>query len=366
MRILLSLSIIAVLTSCRGRSTAQITLSPISHSIARGDTVKALGRNLMVVFQDSKQQYWFGSWEDGLYRYDGKTILHFTTKDGLPHNRIEEIKEDSKGNLYINTSTGVCRYDGTRFTTLPVISPALSAWKLEADELWFRCVQDGGQVYRYDGQFLHRLQLPETPVLNAYLAKHPATGDTRNSPYAVYTLYKDTRGYIWFGTAVLGVCRYDGQSFDWITEEDVTELHDGPANGVRAIIEDAEGYFWFNSRYRYKVFGDRRLSTNDTIGQAFQYSREISIGSLDGKANSPLTEYLSIVKDKQGALWIATYRSGVWRYDGKAIAHYVVKDGSKESTIFSIYQDRAGQLWLGTEATGVYRFNGKAFEPFRP
>ncbi len=37
--------------------------------------------------------------------------------------------------------------------------------------------------------------------------------------------------------------RFDGKSIEWITEDDVTELHDGPANGVRSIIEDKDGYF---------------------------------------------------------------------------------------------------------------------------
>lgn len=42
----------------------------------------------MVIYQDKDDVYWFGSWEDGLYRYDRKTITHYTSKDGLRHNRI--------------------------------------------------------------------------------------------------------------------------------------------------------------------------------------------------------------------------------------------------------------------------------------
>ena len=33
------------------------------------------------------------------------------------------------------------------------------------------------------------------------------------------------------------------------------------SNGVRSIIEDKEGYFWFNSQYRYKVYDGKKKFT---------------------------------------------------------------------------------------------------------
>ena len=45
-----------------------------------------------------------------MYRYDGKTLVNFTTKDGLDNNRIGGIQEDKAGNIYFTTS--VC--DGDR------------------------------------------------------------------------------------------------------------------------------------------------------------------------------------------------------------------------------------------------------------
>jgi len=303
----------------------------------------------MLVYQDSKNNYWFGSWSDGLYKYDGKTILHFTTESGLPDNRIEDIKEDKSGNLYFNTSKGICKFDGQNFTTLPV-AILDNQWKLKPDDLWFKSAQFLEEAYRYDGQSLYKLQLP----------KHPSY----SNPYAVYSTYKDSKGNIWFGTNPLGVFRYDGKSIDWISEEDVTELHDGPANGVRSIIEDKDGYFWFNSKFRYKAYG------NNPSQQPF-YIREKSVGSLDGSPDDNLIEYLSIARDNQGALWIATYGNGVWRYDpslpnGKNITYYPVTNGKEDITIFSIYKDNHGNLWLGTHENGVYKFNGKTFERFIP
>ena len=74
---------------------------------------------------------------------------------------------------------------------------------------------------------------------------------------------------------------------------------------------------------------------------------------------------MSSTVDRTGALWMATYGTGVWRYDGKSITHYPVKDGDKAITLFSIHQDKQGVMWLGTQSAGAYKFNGKTFEKFR-
>lgn len=341
------LTISIILTSCNGQpKTIANNTEKLNVVVAKGDTVQELGSNIMVVYHDKKNVYWFGSWETGVYRYDGKTILHYTTKHGLPHNRIDEIKEDKSGNIYFNGCypfSAITKFDGKIFTILPV--KANNEWKLQFDDLWFKHPHESGQVYRYDGSFLYKLQLPKPPKFS--------------NPYEIYSIYEDSKGNIWFGTNPVGVCRYNGKSFDWITETDVTELDGGPANGVRSIIEDGNGYFWFNTEYHYSVY-DNATSN----GQIF-YRRQKSIGSLDGKKDGNLKEYLSITKDNNNNLWIATYRNGVWKYDGTKITHYPVQFSSKDINIFSVYKDNNGELWLGTHENGALKFNGQSFEQFK-
>lgn len=96
--LLFFLTILTLLTSCKGQNFEQKKQPSI-----KGDTVKTLGKNVMVIYQDKKNVYWFGSWETGVYRYDGKNIINYTTKHGLPNNRVDEIQEDKLGNIYFNT-----------------------------------------------------------------------------------------------------------------------------------------------------------------------------------------------------------------------------------------------------------------------
>lgn len=313
----------------------------------RGDTVSQLANNIMVIYQDKKNNYWFGSWDNGLYKYDGKTILHFTTKHGLPNNRIDEIKEDKFGNMYFvccHPKSSVVKFDGQSFAELEVVPS--NVWKLQPDDLWFRNSYSSEKVYRFDGKTLHELQLPKPTQFT--------------NPFEIYSIYTDKKGNIWFGTNPVGVCRYDGKSFEWITEEDVTEFRNEGANGVRSIAEDKNGDFWFNTEYRYIVYDSTTLKSDQF------YTRNESIGGLDGKKNSFLNEYLSALRDNNNNLWFVTYRDGVWKYDGSKITHYVVQDDSEVIKLFCIYKDNNGELWLGSHENGVWRLKGETFSRFKP
>jgi ligand-binding sensor domain-containing protein len=357
---ILYLTILTVLTSCNGQTHTQTANSEkLNEPLVTGEIVKELSNNIMVIYQDTKNNYWFGSWQDGLYKYNGKSIIHYTTKDGLPDNRVEEIKEDKQGNIYINTSIGLCQYNGNLFLTLTETVDAESDWKLNPDDLWFKSLKHSGFVFRFDGNNLFRLKFPKTELGEDYIQKHP----NYPNPYAVYCIYKDRQRNIWFGTATLGACRYNGKSFDWISEQDVTEIHDGPANGVRSIAEDKNGDFWFNTEYLFRVYNKISSTKTNTDNSPF-YDRVKSIGCLDGKKDGDLNEYLSITKDDNNNLWIAIYLSGVWKYDGEKISHYPIQINGKNIPIHFLYKDNKGDIWLGTHENGAFKFNGQTFNKF--
>lgn len=319
-----------------------------SKQLTIGDTVKELGGNIMVIYQDKKNTYWFGSWQTGVYRYDGKTLVNYTTVHGLHSNRVDDIEEDKAGNIYfsgMNAAATITKFDGKSFTKMTA-SPS-NDWKLEADDVWLLSPYQAKQnVYRLNGNTLHVLTLPKPAHLD--------------NPFDVYSIYKDQKGNIWFGTNPVGVCRYDGISFDWITEEDVTEFRNEGANGVRSMTEDKNGDFWFNTENRYSVYDTRKFRSDKF------YTRHKSIGSLDGKNTNGLKEFLSTLTDNNNNLWFVSYRDGVWKYDGTNITHYTVQANSKDITLFSIYKDNYGNLWLGTHENGAYQFNGRSFEKFVP
>ena len=70
-------------TSCHGQSqnmpSPEVYLKPriALPDTSIGEIVKELSHNLMLVYHDKKNNYWFGSWVDGLYKYDGKKIIQY-------------------------------------------------------------------------------------------------------------------------------------------------------------------------------------------------------------------------------------------------------------------------------------------------
>jgi ligand-binding sensor domain-containing protein len=361
--------LLPVINSCTGQNTSKITDNTFSDSIsfkkelsiAIGDTVIELDKRIWIVFQDKYNYDWFGSNGQGVYRYDGKTILHFTTKDGLLNDSIRGIQGDKSGNIFITSMDGISKFDGQKFTTLPIIES--NEWKLDSNDLWFSILGKRGDEgpYRYDGKLLHRLKFPKHYMEEAFYeenGKHPW------SPYEVYTIYKDSKGNIWFGTAALGVCRYDGKTLSWLYEKELTLTPEGGSFGIRSIIEDKVGKFWFsNTAYRYNIFP---FSSNEQDKTLINYKREKGIENLVALDGKDIIYFMSVIEDNKGDMWMATYGQGVWQFDGKNITHYPIKDGSQDVTLFSIYKDKHEGIWLGTHEAGAYKFNGESFEKFVP
>ncbi|HQH40951.1 MAG TPA: two-component regulator propeller domain-containing protein [Bacteroidales bacterium] len=68
------------------------------------------------IFQDSKGNLWFGTIEEGVVRYDTKTLTYFSTPGGTKATTVHSITEDNKGNIWLGTEDqGVYKYDGKQF-----------------------------------------------------------------------------------------------------------------------------------------------------------------------------------------------------------------------------------------------------------
>lgn len=68
------------------------------------------------IMQDKAGNVWVGAFDSGVWRYDGKAMTNFTTKDGLPVDAVSAIYEDHAGTLWFGTYRGVCTFDGKAFT----------------------------------------------------------------------------------------------------------------------------------------------------------------------------------------------------------------------------------------------------------
>lgn len=206
----IALSLIGALSACAAgqdkfppaKSAPKAGENAPKVTVANGETVSKLDKAIFHVFQAKNNDYWFGSDDRGVYRYNGQTLVNFTMKEGLTSNQIKGIQEDKAGNIYFTTYAGISKFNGSAFTTLSVSpSSAPTDWKLQPDDLWFVGPPDAGVVYRYDGQSLHRLELPKTkPAKIMSHSIRAPNSQTLNTVLTTFSAFSKTARVI-FGSA---------------------------------------------------------------------------------------------------------------------------------------------------------------------
>ena len=306
------------------------------------------------IFQDSKGIYWFGT-NTGAYRYDGKHLARFTTKDGMTQDQVLDIQEDGSGNIWFSTGGyGVDRFDGQHITAykvgengLPVV-PIGKGPQADAGDVWFAA---GGGAFRYRQYSLSYLPFSVGEGASTSAPLPPYLFST----YGVYVTFKDSKGGIWFGTQSMGVCRYDGRNFTWLSGKGLN----GAA--MRAIWEDRDGVLWFGNNGKGLVRYDGSTLTNIT-DEAGLGNPEFFRSGRSGP--SSLARVWAITEDRDGNLWIGTYDAGIWRYNERELKQYTTKEGLPDLAVQALLIDRDGKLWVGTKKGGLSIFDGKGFSPF--
>ena len=292
--------------------------------------------NVQCGLQDKAGNLWFGTTENGVYKYDGKLFSQFTVTNGLNSNNIFSILEDKAGKIWIGTPAGVCLYDGKTFAKIQIplrknLPPnkfsnthdVFSIMQDKSGKLWFATI-DGVNIN--DGKSF-------TPFI-----VNEGAGGYMSSNNNVEHILEDKAGNIWFGGRSFGggrsnegVYRYDGKS--------ITNLKPNGDNWARPVFQDKNGNIWFSNwsgAYRYD-------------GKSF-----MSFTKSDGLASGAAR----IIEDKNGNLWFGG-GGGLCRYDGKYFTCF--KDGLINQGVWLILEDKTGNLWVGTRETGLYLFDGKTF-----
>lgn len=313
------------------------------------------------ILEDSRGDFWFGSWDQGVCRYDGGRLEYFTTADGLSDDQVRSIQEDRNGVVWFDCGVGVSGFDGGR-----IVRPARrdhaakDDWRLEAGDVWFK--EDGRiganeqeerpGVYRYDGTTFHYLAYP--------IAVDPA----ERGAFASTGMAAGKDGRRWFATyaAVFG---YDGRSFTRIDDASVGLDDTTGRMHVRCVLEDRRGNLWIGNNGIGVVLYDGRAATRFTqekgLGKMGSHGGRTTPLPGDVTDGSPtLHRVFSIGEDRDGNVWFGTVESGAWRYDGESLRHFGAADGLTSPDVLCIYTDRRGDLWLAGD--GVFRFDGTSFE----
>ena len=161
-------------------------------------------------YEDEKGNYWFGTYDSGVYHYDGKNLVRFHGKDGLDKSFVSVFYKDRSGNLWMGSNNGAYCYDGkglSHFTT----KDGLCNKGVFADNCVPLIIEDkaGNLVFAGDGG----ISVYDHGSFTSYNEKDLSANDR------VRCMGKDHEGNIWMGTYDLGVLRYDGKTFTNFTRK---------------------------------------------------------------------------------------------------------------------------------------------------
>jgi ligand-binding sensor domain-containing protein/serine phosphatase RsbU (regulator of sigma subunit) len=202
------------------------------------------------------------------------------------------------------------------------------------------------------------------------------------SEQKVYTLFQDSKDYIWLGTAN-GLSRFDGKIFKNFTSSDSLAL-----GGVQAIFEDTLGNIWFGhlnpggiSRYNGNIFEQAGFdsikitggitsivqikdklwftSANDGAIQAdfpVKDIKHIKARQLRGKAGLSDQIYGSKLERNGSFICIADvglrkYNAGENKFENYRMPHMTTYFGTN-----CMLEDTKGNLWFGTDKGGLYKY----------
>ncbi|MBI2925265.1 MAG: response regulator [Verrucomicrobia bacterium] len=290
---------------------------------------------LRAIHRDADGVMWFGAgtWTPvggGVWRYDGKSLVHFGKEDGLPADSILDIQSDSDGAIWFACWGGLARYDPKTFVNFTEADGMAdrSVRRIHAapdQTLWFGGFTRGG-ITSYDQKEF----------------RIPAGGEGLRSGGYGAAIRTDSDGALWFGTWDDGLFRYDGTRFHPVKPQS------GPGPGNISGIEfDPDGSLWITARggglWRYDRTNFSNVSTNIGLAET--------------------EDLISAHRDRNGVLWLGGLTTGLGRYDGRQLIRVSAREGLMSESILCISQDSDGQLWFGT-THGAFRYDGERFDSF--
>jgi len=305
------------------------------------------------VLHDSQGNYWIGSHQEGVCKFDGKTFTYFTMAEGLSDNQIRTIQEDANGVIWFGTGNGVSSYKEGHMHNHNIANPLAvlpslvdGEWALSANDLWFNARNQSG-VYRFDGELLNYLAFPMPTV------------DSLPNLYSVTGFSRPRADQLWIATygAVVG---YNGDVFEIIYDKTIEATQPIAPMHIRSILEDSNGNLWIGNNGIGVLLKQQDSIINFSQQQGLVHPE--STGQGDRSPAGTLEHVFVIAEDKEGNIWFGDRDTGAWMYDGTTMTNYLVDASLETPMVWDIYEDRTGNLLFSMADGGVYQFNGKGFD----
>ncbi|MDH6314110.1 ligand-binding sensor domain-containing protein/signal transduction histidine kinase/DNA-binding response OmpR family regulator [Parabacteroides sp. PFB2-10] len=300
---------------------------------------------------------------------------HITIEDGLPSSEIYQIYQDKEGYMWFATRNGLCQYDGYSIRTYKsnLYTPELltnnTIYCVAEDNdsrLWIGTYSGLNVLHKKTGmlqqithemllgRWISKLLITKNGDLilgteNGVFRYNPETEECSliNSSGGVKALIQDSHDFIWIGTWSSGIFRYDLAENKTYSYPSFT-----PNNSCYSLYEDQRKRIWVGT-WDAGLFVIRNPYDMDNL-QVKGYSHDQSMSS------SIADNYIYEISEdlNTGMIWVGT-RNGlsILIDENEGRFQTILPDNSKNSisfkTISSLLRDKEGTIWIGTMGGGV-------------
>ncbi len=316
-------------------------------------------------------------------------IKTYTIADGLAHDSVYRIVQDSHGFLWFCTREGLSRFDGYSFTNYGVqqgLPDRGVADLLEARDGVYWVADSRGGLFRFRPATSGRGG--GRPLFEAIALEN--AGATQSAT----ALVEDRSGVVWCGTDH-GLYRSDISAGDGPC---VLADFLAPETIVNALLEDRDGALWIaagDALYRRRANGRLdRYTTRDGLPAAEYPSALLqdregvvwaggasglvrirpaedgppSIAAFSTRDGLAGTHVATLYETVDGRVLAGTDRglTEVIRGDRSEVAfrNVAAANGLSDSAILAVAEDRDGDVWLGTESGGAMRLARSGFTTY--
>jgi ligand-binding sensor domain-containing protein/serine phosphatase RsbU (regulator of sigma subunit) len=286
--------------------------------------------NVIVMYQDKKGNYWYGTYNGGLYKYDvesGKMMI-FDVRDGLAKNWISYITEDYLGRVWVGTfGGGITIFEGNRMKVYN-----------EANGLAATTVH-----YILEDHEKNMLIADQYTGMSIFKGEHFATwsGEKYLPNNNVYAVEEDELGRYWFGTNG-GISIYDPAA----KNKNEVQFINSIGNKIRFVKTDGHGTVWIGTEgsglFRYDIKSGKFIY-DTKINQNLHYNGIIT----------------ALAIDKKERLWIGNMdRLVMYDASSDTVSYYLQENGLAGTSITTLYCDRDNNVWIGSEnKVGLTKFD---------
>ncbi len=175
----------------------------------------------------------------------------------------------------------------------------------------------------------------------------------------VTCIFRDSRGFIWFGTAN-GLNRFDGYKFE-VFRSSSADSNSVADNAINCIAEDGNGSLWIGTRNGISVID----------GETFNF-RKVQLVSRYPSECSDINYITAISSDNNGNILVGTNDGLFFQDIDKSTSdHILIEDSNCASdinNITAIIPATQGSYWIGTENGFLLKYSPytNSFEKFDP